>query len=96
MPNGTDASERLTIGAMPVPVRLTVCGLPAALSARLRDTESVPLMLGVNVTLMVQLAPTATLVPHVFVCAKSPLFVPAIRMLVIVRGAVPEFCKVTL
>ncbi len=96
MPNGTDADERLTTGATPVPARLTACGLPAALSAMLRDADSALLMLGLNVTLMVQLAPTATLLPQVFVCAKSPLFVPATRMLVIARGAVPEFCRATL
>ena len=47
-----------------------------------------------KVTLMEQLAPAATLVPQVFVCAKSPLFVPAIVMLVRFRVAPPVFDRV--
>jgi hypothetical protein len=46
-----------------------------------------PAAVGLNVTLIVQLAPTARLVPHVFVCAKSP--VAAIEL--IVAALVPPF-----
>jgi len=60
--------ERVTAGAVvPTPVRLTVCGLPAALSV----IETVPLMVpvcaGVMVTEIVQLTPAATLLPQVLV-----------------------------
>lgn len=48
----------------------------------LADRE--PVAVGVNVTLTVQLAPAATLVPQVFVCAKSPGFVPVIEIPLIV------------
>src|SRR5256712_666884 len=65
--------ERLTRGAVPVPVRLTMCGLPAALSVMVIAPVRVPVAVGVKVTLMVQLAPAATEVPQVLVCAKSPL-----------------------
>ncbi len=94
--NGKDAGE--TTVATPVPLRLTICGLPNALSVKAMKAASEPatLGLGVNVTLILQLAPGTKMLPQVFVCAKSPLFVPAIRMLAIVRGAVPEFCRVTL
>lgn len=34
-----------------MPVRLTVCGLPAALSARLKVAASAPMIVGVNVML---------------------------------------------
>jgi hypothetical protein len=45
----------------------------------------------VNVTLIVQPAPAATVVPQLFVCAKSPVVV----MLVIVNVAVPVFVSIT-
>ena len=60
--------------AAAVPVRARVCGLPGALS----ESERVPVRgfvveVGVNVTLIVQVAFTITVVLlHVFVCAKSP------------------------
>ena len=41
-----------------------------------------PVTVGLNVTLIEQLPPAATLVPQVFVCPKSPLLVPVIVMLV--------------
>ncbi len=63
------AADRLTTGAVPVPVRLMVCGLPAALSVMLTEAVRVPVAVGVKVTLMVQLAPAATEVPQVLVCA---------------------------
>src|SRR4030081_2434216 len=59
----------LTKGASPVPVRLTVCGLPAALSVTLTFAVLVPFAVGVKVTVMVQLAPAATDFPQLFVCA---------------------------
>ena len=53
---------------VPLPVSGTVFGLPGALSV----TESVPLsapeMVGVNVTVMVQLAPAFRLFPQLLVC----------------------------
>jgi hypothetical protein len=59
-----------------VPVSGTVCVLPPPSS--LMDTEAVlvPTAVGVNVTLIVQLPPAATVVPQVFVCAKSPASPP--------------------
>ncbi len=64
--------ERVTagaVGATPVPVRLTLCGLPAALSVIDTVPVRVPVAVGVNVTLIVQLAAAATDAPQVFVCA---------------------------
>jgi hypothetical protein len=43
----------------------------------------VPVAAAVNVTLMVQLAPGLIELPQLFVCAKSPGFVPVMAMLVI-------------
>ena len=58
---------RLAAGPVPVPVRLTVCGLPLALSVMLTEAVRLPGAEGVNVTLIVQLPPAATKLPHVLV-----------------------------
>src|SRR5713226_4780622 len=90
----SEEAERLTTGAeaaAPVPVRLTDCGLPEALSAMLKLPVRVPDAVGVNVTLMLQLAPAATELPQVFVSTKSPLA----AILVIVRAALPVLDSVT-
>jgi hypothetical protein len=50
---------------------------------------------GVNVTLMAQLAPAARLAPQLFVCEKSPPLVPVIVMLVRVNRVVPLLVSVT-
>ena len=73
--------ERLG-SAVPVPIKLAVCGLLLALSVTVKVPLRVPVAVGVNVTLIVQLAPAATLVPQLLVCAKSPLLVPVMAMLV--------------
>jgi len=54
--------ERLAMGAElpPVPERLTVWGLPATLSLKLRVPVRVPLAPGVKDTLIGQLTPGAT------------------------------------
>lgn len=49
----------------PVPERLTVCGLVAALSAISSTAARLPFAVGVNVTLTVQLLPAASVVPQV-------------------------------
>src|SRR5258708_1637278 len=54
-----------------------------------------PVAAGVKVTLIVQLAAAATLVPQVFVCTKSLLCAPVTVMLVIVKLAFPVLVRVT-
>jgi hypothetical protein len=66
-PNDRELADRLTAGATPVPVRLTVCGLPLALSVMVRVPLRTPVAVGVKVTLIVQLAPAPTLAPQVLV-----------------------------
>ena len=83
------------VAVAPVPVKLMVCGLPAALSAMLIVAVRDPATVGVKVVLMVQLLPAATLLPQVFVCAKSPGFVPASEMLEMLRVAFPVLESVT-
>src|ERR1700674_5902832 len=48
------------MGAMPVPVKANVCGLPVALSVTFTVAVRAPFAVGVNVAAMVQLAPAAT------------------------------------
>ena len=99
LPNARAVSERLAAGEpvepAPVPLRLTVCGLPAALSLTLSVALLVPLAAGVNVTVMVQLAPWATELPQLLVWAKSPLFDPIKLMLVMLKEDEPLLVNVT-
>ena len=89
-----EATVKLGRG-LPVPLRLTVCGEPAALSA----TESVAVKLavvaGLKVTEMAQLAPASSELPHVLVWLKSLGLVPAIVMPLMVSEALPVFLSVT-
>ena len=50
--NVRDVLPNTTAGAIPVPVKPIVCGLPVALSAMLIVAVRVPVALGVNVTLI--------------------------------------------
>jgi hypothetical protein len=61
------------------------------------ESEAVlePVAVGLNVRLMVQFAPAATLVPQVLVCAKSPGLAPVIAMLLMVSVEPPVFDRVT-
>jgi O-antigen ligase len=61
----------------------------------LTEAERLPLAEGVNVTLMVQLAPAATELPHVFVCAKLLPLVPLTVRLVIRKAALPVLLSMT-
>ena len=76
---GEAESEKSLVVAEPIPVRLTDCGLPEALSVMLKLPVRVPDAVGVNETLMVQLAPAATELPQVLVWAKSPLAETLVR-----------------
>jgi len=88
-------AERLAVTAVPVPVKLTVCGLPAALSRMLIVAVRVPATVGVNVTLIVQLPPAATELPQVVVSGKSPGLSPVTPKLVMPKMVLPSFVKVT-
>jgi hypothetical protein len=90
----TDVGDSVTAGAVPVPVRATAWGLFTALSVMVKLADLAPVAVGVNVTLMVQLAAAAKLAPQLFVWAKSPLLLPVTVMLVRVNVAVPLFLRV--
>jgi hypothetical protein len=95
LPKERLVAERLATGPLPVPVRLTLCGLPLALSVMLTEALRVPEAEGLKVTLIVQLAAAATELPHVLVCAKSPALVPVTAMLVMLRVALPVLRRLT-
>lgn len=61
----------------PVPVRVTVCGEPVALSAIVNVAARVPVVVGLKVMLIWQLLPDESAVPQVLaLMAKSPGFAP--------------------
>lgn len=94
MPKLRLVGVRLTTGAVvedvPVPVKLTVCGLPLALSVMVMEPVCVPVAVGVNVTLITQGVLGARELGHVL-AAKFPL----VTMLEMERVAVPVFVSVT-
>jgi hypothetical protein len=59
--------DRLTWAPIPVPLKVTTCGLPPASSVTVSVPVHVPLARGVKVTLNVQFAPAANEAPQSFV-----------------------------
>ena len=53
---------------VPTPVRASVCGLPPSLSVTVTEPKRVPVTVGVNTALIVQLPPGARLDPQLLVC----------------------------
>ena len=85
------------MGALSVPVRFTDCVLPATLlllSVMVKKAARVPIAVGVNVTLIVQLLFAANELPHVVVSAKSRGLLPVTAMLLMVRVAFPVLFRV--
>ena len=78
---------------IPVPDRLTGCGLSPALSVVLTDPCTGPAAVGANFTLIVQVPPGGTSAAQVFVCVKTPGVVATDTP---VSAAVPTFVNVTL
>jgi len=82
----------------PVPVSATVCGLcglSVALSVILSVPVRVPAAAGEKVTLMVQLAPPATLPPQLSVSANSEAFVPLVATLEMIKAELPVLLNVS-
>jgi hypothetical protein len=91
---------KLTAGAVPVPLRATLCEGGEALSAKFSVALSAPVIEGVkaSVTLQLPLAATWFAVEQVLeTMVKSPAFVPITTgLLVNVSGALPAFNRVTI
>jgi hypothetical protein len=85
---------------MPVPVRLTKCGLAASgLAPIATDADSGAAALGLKVTPTWHDAPPASVAPHGVIAAvvseKSPAFAPLIIGVGSVSAAVPRLATVT-
>ena len=79
----------------PVPLSDTDREVAGAATFTFSDALLEPVLVGLNVTLIVQLPRTARLAGQAFVCAKSPALVPVIPMLLMVNGALPVLDSVT-
>jgi hypothetical protein len=82
---------------IPLPERLTVCGLLAALSVKFSEALRFPVADGVNVTLTVQALLGVTVAPEQVsaLLAKLLAYVPPIATVEKVRLAVPVLVTVT-
>src|ERR1017187_3211968 len=86
-----DDGEIVTVGAgVPVPDKLTICGLMRSPSVMVIVPFQVSARVGVKVTEMVQVAPAFTVVPQVLVSPKDLLA----TMLVMLREFLPKFVRV--
>ena len=86
---------RVAPGATPVPLMATLCGLPLALSVTFTADDRLPVLVGLKVTLMVQLAFAAKEDGQVLVCAKSLALALDTLIPVIDSDAVPVLVRVT-
>jgi len=76
VPKFNELADRVTgeLELLPVPLRLTVCGLFPAPSVKVSVPVAAPVAVGVNVTPTLQVAPAATLVPQLLLAIpKGPL-----------------------
>jgi hypothetical protein len=88
----------LKVGAaIPTPLTNAFCNPPVALPDTLTVAVTLTVLEGVKVTLITQLLPAASVAGgtgHVFVCTKSPTFVPTSAMLFSIIPALPVFLNV--
>lgn len=78
--------------ATPLPVRAMACGLPGALLVIMIEPALLADVVGLKVTLIVQLNPAPTLAPQVLLCANSPVA----AILLMLSAAPPELVNVTI
>lgn len=92
---GDTAMPKSGLPVLPVPVRAAICGLLASLSATLRVAAAAAAAVGVKVTLIVQVAPMASVVPQVVVSANEVGDAPPMVMAIAASAAALLFVKVT-
>src|SRR5690242_6150339 len=95
LPNARLDGERTATAVVPVPERLTLCGLPAALSAILTIAVRDHAAVGRKVILIVQLDRVLRLDPQVSLKTKSLALLPATAMLVKLIDELPLLVRVT-
>lgn len=91
-------TDRLATGvfaARPAPLSAAVCGELAALFAKLTAAASAPEAAGLKVTVTVQEALTASVVPQVLVCENEEVLAPVMLTPEMVMEAVPELVSLT-
>jgi hypothetical protein len=88
------AGVSVAIGATPVPLIATLWGLPLPLSVIFTADDRLPVLVGMKITLMVQLAFTAKDEGQVLVSEKSPALALDILTLVIDNDTVPVLVSV--
>ena len=91
VPKLNDDGE-MEAGAVPVPLRVTVCGLVRELSVNESVPDAAPMDVGLNLTPTAQLAPAAIPVPQVELDIANG---PVIPMLLKVRGVLSRLVNVT-
>ena len=92
---GTDRLATGVFAARPVPVSAAVCGELAALSAKLTAAESAPEAAGLKVTVTVQEALTANVVPQVLDCENEEVLAPVRLTPEMDMEAAPELVSLT-
>jgi hypothetical protein len=97
LPKATLVALRVAIGAaeVPVPPNEIVCGEPLALSLIETVAVAAPVAVGLNSSVIVQLAFTAMLAAQLLVSTKSPGAAPPSEMETPVSAAVPLSVSVT-
>jgi hypothetical protein len=90
-----DEFEALRANPLPAPDKVTVCGLPGALSEIASVAAWFPVEVGEKTTLMVQLAFEATELPQLLVDVNCEAPLPVTVTLVMERAALPELVRVT-
>jgi len=92
---GETVIVKSAVVVVPVPVSVAVCGLPAKLSATLNVALVAPVTVGLNVTVIVQLAPAASVAGQAFVCANNDAFAPVMLTTILFTAPVLVFFSVT-
>ena len=97
-PNGIDAGDTLTVGRTVVPVKETEPETAGAETRTFSVAVCVAVLLGVNTTFTVQLAPAASPLPRIgqfVVCPNRAGFAPPKLMPVMISAPAPVFVTVT-
>jgi len=90
-PKFNDIGASVAVGETPVPLSAIVCVVGFALSVTVTEGVAAPSEGGVNVTITMQVAPAARLVPQVFVSVNHVESVPVSLIEVMVNVPVPAF-----
>jgi hypothetical protein len=94
-PPGEDGPRVKSGAATPIPESAIFCGLPGSVSLIARLAILDPPLVGLNVTLAMQLAAGANATPQLLLCVKSELSAPPMLIPVMVSPEFPVFTRRT-